>query len=287
MDSAYSYLEKADSLATEMKQDDKLVQIFVSKSEFFRLNKRYNEALESILMAENILVKANIPHLKGVVYSELARVYEAVNELEKSINYESRAYKFNDSIKITEERQTIELLTKIEDDKKNKTSWWTNPYLIIVPSLLLIYISLKLFKREKRLEPTTKTYSIADEKLSAILLKRDGKIYMPASRRGEELYLDLEKIIWFEKNERYSIAISIEGRFSIRYNLTQLESILPKNIFFRINRVNILNINFVQNYSFWENDKYIVRIKNDDKTQFTMSRDRLKSFNEWFKPEQR
>lgn len=54
---------------------------------------------------------------------------------------------------------------------------------------------------------------------------------------------------------------------------------LAPNAFVQINRSVIINLRELLNYSFWENDKYIVRMKDSDK-EFVMSRLRLKKIKD-------
>ena len=64
--------------------------------------------------------------------------------------------------------------------------------------------------------------------------------------------------------------------------MTELEESLPRGRFFRINRAVIINMDAMNNYSFWENHKYIIRMKDEQKTEFTISRNRLREMKESF-----
>ncbi|WP_408629610.1 LytTR family DNA-binding domain-containing protein [Aquimarina algiphila] len=57
-------------------------------------------------------------------------------------------------------------------------------------------------------------------------------------------------------------------------NLSTLEKELDKN-FIKVNRSTIINLVFFREYSFWENEKYILRMK--DGEEFSVTRERLKS----------
>ena len=58
--------------------------------------------------------------------------------------------------------------------------------------------------------------------------------------------------------------------------LSELEEILVPKGFLRINRSVIINRAYVHNYSFWEYDKFILRMKDEAITEFIVSRDRMK-----------
>ncbi len=96
-----------------------------------------------------------------------------------------------------------------------------------------------------------------------------------------ELFLDSEKIQWIERLERRTIANNGVERFRLKETISELEENLDANKFIRINRSTIVNLEFVANYSFWENDKYILRMKNYDQ-EFVMSRNRLNKIKDKF-----
>lgn len=91
---------------------------------------------------------------------------------------------------------------------------------------------------------------------------------------GETL-LSVQEVWWFEVEEKNYRAFTQGKTFQIRKTLGELETELDPATFFRVNRGVIVNLNFVKNYSFWENDKYMLRLQ-DDKTEFVMQRTRLK-----------
>ena len=96
-----------------------------------------------------------------------------------------------------------------------------------------------------------------------------------------ELFLDTDSIQWIERKDRKSMAISGEDQFRLKESITELEAKLDPNQFLRINRSTIVKLSEVNNYSYWENDKYILRMKNSDQ-EFVMSRDRLKKIKDRF-----
>lgn len=91
-----------------------------------------------------------------------------------------------------------------------------------------------------------------------------------------EVPLDCLTVLWFEKEERKYFAHTQKSKLRTRETLSELESSLDPDKFVRINRSVIVNVDFILNYSFWENEKYVLRLKNKAQTEFVMSRDRLK-----------
>lgn len=83
------------------------------------------------------------------------------------------------------------------------------------------------------------------------------------------------EINWIERKDRKYHVHSTKGAFLTDIPLAQLESQLPPSRFMRINRAAIVNIDLIEGYSFWENEKYVVRLKNGK--EFVVSRQRIKA----------
>lgn len=86
--------------------------------------------------------------------------------------------------------------------------------------------------------------------------------------------VELSAITSFERIGRLYYAIGNTQKFRVNYNLNELEQILAGTSFYRISRSTIINLKHLKNYSFWENDKYIVRLTNGK--EYTSSRDRIR-----------
>ncbi len=90
-----------------------------------------------------------------------------------------------------------------------------------------------------------------------------------------EVFLAIDQIRWVVREERRTFAITASERYRLKDSISQLEEKLDSEQFVRVNRSTIVNVDFVQNYSFWENDKYVLRMNDEKQTEFVMSRDRL------------
>ncbi|MDW3192471.1 MAG: LytTR family DNA-binding domain-containing protein [Cytophagales bacterium] len=95
-----------------------------------------------------------------------------------------------------------------------------------------------------------------------------------ASDEFGEVFLDTEKIIWVEREERKTMATTADERYRLKASISELEEKLNQEHFVRINRSTLINLNHLQHYAFWENDKYVIRMDHQQK-EFVMSRDRL------------
>lgn len=94
-----------------------------------------------------------------------------------------------------------------------------------------------------------------------------------------ETILAVKDVLWFEVENKSYFAYTQGKTYQIRKTLSELEAELNPTQFFRVNRAVIVNLAFVKNYSYWENDKYIVRLT-DDKTEFVIQRLRLKELKQ-------
>lgn len=112
------------------------------------------------------------------------------------------------------------------------------------------------------------------EKLHAAQEKRYPSRLMAKDDWGE-VPVNTGSIMWVAKEDRKYYAYTVKGKFRTKETLSELESSLDPSKFVRVNRAVLVNIDYIQNYSFWENEKYILRLKDKDQTEFVMSRERL------------
>ena len=101
---------------------------------------------------------------------------------------------------------------------------------------------------------------------------------MDAKDNEGEVLLEVNEIFRLQKIDRKYYAISQEGQFVVNKTIQELEKALDPQLFVRVNRSTIINLNYLKNYAFWENEKYIVRLK--DGSEFVMSRNRYNKIKE-------
>jgi len=106
-----------------------------------------------------------------------------------------------------------------------------------------------------------------------------GLTQLEASDAEGETLLPVRDVLYVEVEQKAYFAYTLGRTYSIRKTLTELEAELNPQQFYRVNRSVIVNVAFVKNYSYWENDKYILRLT-DGKTEFIMQRVRLKGLKE-------
>lgn len=103
--------------------------------------------------------------------------------------------------------------------------------------------------------------------------KTNVKSRLWASDDFGEVFLDVEKIHWIVREERKLWAQTDNQKLRLKGTLSEVQEKLDEDQFVQVNRSTIVSLQHVLNYSFWEHDKYILRMKGDQ--EFIMSRDRL------------
>lgn len=88
--------------------------------------------------------------------------------------------------------------------------------------------------------------------------------------------LSISDILWFEVQNKTYYANCIAEIYTVKKTIAELEKELNSNQFFRINRSQLININAILTYSYWEFEKYIIRLKNIEDKEFVITRKRFK-----------
>ena len=123
-------------------------------------------------------------------------------------------------------------------------------------------------------------------RLSEALQTPEAPKYLQYVHAGDDegtLLLPVDQVWWFEVEGKNYMAVTNGKTYGIGLTISELEEQLDPELFFRVNRAVLVQLRFVKNYSYWENDKYILRM-NDDKTEFVMQRTRLKTLKERLNP---
>lgn len=97
-------------------------------------------------------------------------------------------------------------------------------------------------------------------------------------RDGMEHPLTVAAIEWFEVAERIYYAQTPQGRYRVSHTMQELERLLDPAQFVRINRQVIVNLAAVEAFTPWFDGKYVVRMRGIKRTEFVVSRARVKPF---------
>lgn len=143
----------------------------------------------------------------------------------------------------------------------------------LLPSLILgyTYLNTNLFLSYTELE--TKPSPLPPPPTEEATLMYANTIEAWYNQR--HTILPVLDVIYFEVQHKTYFAYTKGRTFHIRKKLAELEAELNPQHFFRINRSIILNLHFLKSFTYWENDKYKVRLK-EDKAEFVMQRTRVK-----------
>lgn len=122
--------------------------------------------------------------------------------------------------------------------------------------------------------------------LSGILLHKPGNNYrkrFPVKVAGELFVIDVAEVIFFRITNGVIFAMAGEKKKYplMEETLSTLEEQLDPQQFFRVNRSDIININFVRSVRSKEGSDYTVVLKNTG-DQLTVSQSRITQLKEWF-----
>ncbi len=101
------------------------------------------------------------------------------------------------------------------------------------------------------------------------------------TQAGDNIALiEVQQISHFISEDRYTYACTDRGRFLIGLSLAELESRLSPAQFLRVHRSAIVNLQFVAQISRWLAGRVLVRLRNHDRTEVPVSRDKVASLKQ-------
>jgi two-component system LytT family response regulator len=102
-----------------------------------------------------------------------------------------------------------------------------------------------------------------------------------ASRVGERTtLLDVARITHFFSKDKLTFAVANGREHVIDYTLGDLEARLDPRRFVRIHRATVVNTAFVQELDAWVDGGVIVRLKDEQKTELSVARDRVRDLKD-------
>lgn len=271
---------------------------------------KIDQAIAYSLRAKKLVEQKNFHFIKGSIYKQLSCMYKKANNPSLALAYEQKYSQFQDSVahqeKLALANLKIDEKNTISPAKNNDTSDFRGGWMIALSMIILVpgmYFIYYKKRREKEIWsdtgvytgvfPLTEQVSADEEPEAAHGSDADQKDAHPETSEttlqhlevinGEGIkLLPLNNIWWFQKEGKNYHAFTETGNYRVRQNITELEQALPRSRFFRINRAVIINTEQMSNYSFWENHKYIIRMKDTKKSEFVISRNRLREMKEAF-----
>lgn len=268
-DSCSTYLNKCLLLSRQSKRYAQEADALLSYSSYFDTLKQTDRAIEMAELASRVIEQASA-YNKGKLFAQLSHLYHTSGNLAKALEFEKLYTRYLDSVRLVNQQHAIqadsEMATASKRDNKFRAGWLG----YLIPPVVII-LGFLLYKRSRKADLKT-TQDAGPEIL------QEGK-YIKGQHQGGETLLNLSDIIWFEKIERAYYACLANEKYRIRPTITELETLLP-GTFVRINRAVIINLDFLLNYSPWENNKYVVRMKVPEGTEFVATRDRIRKIEE-------
>lgn len=136
-------------------------------------------------------------------------------------------------------------------------------------------------KKYKKLQQNQTISSDFVEKLKqAANTKANSRL---VARINDQLILVKTEEIGFAKIINSSVCVfTFDGKkIPVDQSLEQLETLLDKHLFFRINRKNIVHVEAIKKISAYFNGRFILSLQPKHEEEFIVSRDRAADFKKW------
>ncbi len=102
-----------------------------------------------------------------------------------------------------------------------------------------------------------------------------------SSRVGDRVeFVDLSRVTHFFAKDKLTYAATPAKNYAVDYTIQQLEQKLDPRRFVRIHRATLVNIGYVQELHTWFGGRYLIRLKDDKRTEITVARDRVRILRE-------
>jgi two-component system LytT family response regulator len=123
------------------------------------------------------------------------------------------------------------------------------------------------------------------DELAAIIRGDQGQKYLqriPSRVGGSTQIIDVASITHFYAEDKLTYAMTIGSgkRYVIDESITELERVLDPRRFVRIHRGVLLNLDYIDQIDGWFAGRLIVRLKDEQRTEFVVARDRVRMLKE-------
>ena len=100
---------------------------------------------------------------------------------------------------------------------------------------------------------------------------------IPSRLGGRVQILDVSEITHFASQDKLTIAQNADNKqFPVDFSLNELEDKLDSQIFLRVHRNSIVNLNFVKEVHGWFSGGILIKLKDAKKTEIAVARERVK-----------
>ncbi len=102
-----------------------------------------------------------------------------------------------------------------------------------------------------------------------------------ASRIGERVeFVELSRVTHFFAADKLTYAATHAKNYVVDHTIQELEQRLDPRKFIRIHRATLVNLDYLHDLHAWFAGRMMVRLKDEKKTELTVSRDRLRALKE-------
>lgn len=158
----------------------------------------------------------------------------------------------------------------LEAFKVNSIDYLLKP--VVLEELKKALDKLEVFRPRQRLDV---------EQLAEAFFRRGAARFI-GKINNQLIYVKATEIAYLHFNKGITLATTKGAQqMPLDYSLDQLEKLLNKNEFFRINRQFIIHIDAISKIMTYQNNRYILKLKPALNTDVIVSRERVINFRNW------
>lgn len=107
-----------------------------------------------------------------------------------------------------------------------------------------------------------------------------GRVRIQAEDAGRNILLTPDEILYFSCQDRRVVVHTAENAYACpcETTLEKIEERLSGTNFFRVNRSELINLDFVRGYAPWLNGKYVITLRHREATEIVLSKSRVRDF---------
>ncbi len=285
---ASEVLHEALAMSKQYKFPGREINALYAVSDLYYERKQYDSCEFYLKQAEELIGESNIHRYDEFVFSKLSRLYKAIDEKDLSLHYFQKYTEVIDSVRKAAQLAKFEAIAvnleepEVSEKRGGGVGFWGIGILLLATGAvaLMAVIKRKSGRNTVVFQHDEAILAPKPDPREADALPGGVKQIAVKSEIGFK-HVEVDSIWWFqhEISERAYYAYLENVSYRVKLPMTELENNLPEK-FFRINRSVIINLEKIDSYSFWENHKYILRMRDRKKTEFTISRNRLKELRQ-------
>ena len=146
------------------------------------------------------------------------------------------------------------------------------------------HLDRALNKIERILQGAEKAPDLADLAAKLARVMQPQKPSFPTrmpSRTGDKVeFVDIAKVTHFYASDKLTFASTPTKDFAIDFTIAELETKLDPNLWIRIHRSTIVNVNAILEMHTWFGGKILIRLNDGKRTELAVSRDRAKDLKD-------